>query len=471
MHSSKILPSLLVLALLVGLAAPAVALDLGVSDTVLGPGGVVFAVQAGEYGTLFPDGAQTRPENPVLVLRVQDATGQQQRFLVPNSEGDEAEGRPTLLFEEATSTLFLLWESWSPQAPHSRIHLVGFADGAWKDITELTGSPFVVKSSPQFAITRDEVTEQVAEGEPVVHQRSVLHLFWLEDEGTEGERILYAPQFLVDGELVASAPPRALNESVRTPEPAGEAAAPGTEPLAPLLAIRNGQDSQTLLVTFSDRASRQLAVLELRVVPGEVSALAGGVRDWLAAGPQGSPEDLVDEAQAMVTGSFGEDIQAAARNELNQQVAECLREAGPDTPAAELAEPCSDRLLGAGTELDRAGIKNVFGRARPQWIGVGYSPGGGGAAGPRPGRQHVAARLVSSHGVPAVMGQRPVSLLTSPDGEAVLVFWQESVEGEESIVYQEVGEEGWTPGNRLALGPGFSAAEAVGLLRHRVSSR
>ena len=85
--------------------------DLGVSDAVLGADGAVYGVEAGAYGDLFPDGSQAGPEQPVLALRVTLADGSRQVHLVPGTGDGDVEGSPSLIVEEATGTVYLLWES------------------------------------------------------------------------------------------------------------------------------------------------------------------------------------------------------------------------------------------------------------------------------------------------------------------------------------------------------------------------
>lgn len=439
-----------------------------VSDTVLASNGVVYKARAGQYGALFPDGSEVDSDQHVLTLTISDGHGQQVQQLIPGTEGYEIEVNPSVIFEETTDTLYLLWESW--YGVHSRLHLAGFSDNAWTDIIEITGSPYVVQSSPHFAVTRDEVTEYGAkEEQAIVHQRTILHLFWIEERGAGEEKVAYAPQLLLDGQLVSNVTPIILNELVSASENA-----PAFQPVSHPVMVRPGSDPQSVVVSFTDKDSRQLVTMEMRVLPGELSELSTSVGNWLrSTTAETEPGKLAAAARSMILNSE-QGIKSSALIDLADEVGRCVADFEVGTPAAQMAESCTHQILDAGSELDRSGIKKIFGRARPHWIVVGYTPPKGTPNGPNQidqAQQHVATRITATHPAPEIMELQPASILTSSDGESLIIYWtEETADGQKQVVYQEtLGHGRWSAENRLASAAADEEV-AVRLLRDRLDS-
>ena len=74
--------------------------------------GVRYQAVTGKLDELFPKpgaGSSVAGEAPALAIDVVRPEGDTVRLLVPGTDGDELELEPALIYEEATSTLFVLW--------------------------------------------------------------------------------------------------------------------------------------------------------------------------------------------------------------------------------------------------------------------------------------------------------------------------------------------------------------------------
>src|SRR5262245_36180076 len=97
-------------ALGLGLLAASAAFAAG-RDVALGSSGEIYAVRTGTYGNLFPNGRDFDPSNPVVALDITKPKSPVQRVLVPGTGGAEVESAPSVLFEDDSQTVFLLWET------------------------------------------------------------------------------------------------------------------------------------------------------------------------------------------------------------------------------------------------------------------------------------------------------------------------------------------------------------------------
>src|SRR6187401_415329 len=72
--------------------------------------GVRYQAVTGPIDALFPKsgaGSSLAGEATALAIDMVDAAGVSERLLVPGTEGEQVEIEPSLVYEEATSTLFV----------------------------------------------------------------------------------------------------------------------------------------------------------------------------------------------------------------------------------------------------------------------------------------------------------------------------------------------------------------------------
>jgi len=182
-----------------GLAGAAAALAAG-HETALGSDGTVYQVRTGLYGDLFPTGRATDRANAVVALDVTKPGAPVQRILAPDSIGSEVESSPSVVFEDDSQTVFLLWES--AINIHPVLELAGFDGRSWLRAITVTGNPFAVKSSPQFMITRDSYDLDDGSGNTTTRHRTILHLIWQEQGAVNQLQTFYTPIIINDGEYI-----------------------------------------------------------------------------------------------------------------------------------------------------------------------------------------------------------------------------------------------------------------------------
>src|SRR5829696_5581977 len=180
-------------------------------EAALGNGGELYMAKTGTFGELFPGTPGPDAATPVLAVDVLKPGGEKQRLLVPETDGAEVEVFPSLFVEEASGTVFLLWES-RINVVHPILVLSGFDGDRWLDPISIVGTPFSPKTSPSFAVTRD--TYQVAgeEGESVTRHRTVVHIVWGEENSAGVSRTFYTPIIFEEGVYQGESPVFCLND-------------------------------------------------------------------------------------------------------------------------------------------------------------------------------------------------------------------------------------------------------------------
>src|SRR5437763_12031721 len=164
------------------LAGAALAAD---RQAALGDSGEVYLVRTGNYGDLFPGGTATDGKNPVLALDIVRPGQDSQRLLVPGTDGPDVESSPFELYESSSGALFLVWQS-QVNSISPVLYLRSYQAGTWSPVIRITGNPFALKSSPQFAITHDTYDILAADGTYNTVPRTILHLIWWEEAANGG---------------------------------------------------------------------------------------------------------------------------------------------------------------------------------------------------------------------------------------------------------------------------------------------
>lgn len=250
----------------------------------LGSDGTTYRVVEDIYGELFPDGDATTPDRRVLALEVTHPDQETGLILIPETAGIRQTNARHIFFEDASSTIFVLWERWD--GIHSALRLASFAQDEWSQVVPIAEDPWTLKGSPQLVLTRDLFELPEAEGGVRTIQRTILHVLWWEETNVEVQA-MYRPLILLDGVFQEPGPALALNDLV-DPEIAPNGVAP-TSMLLHRPVIIPGRDAATAAIVFVDDNHR-LTTLEIQVLPTAFGVMAEAVHETvLEAGSQHLP--------------------------------------------------------------------------------------------------------------------------------------------------------------------------------------
>jgi hypothetical protein len=439
---------------------------------VLGGEGELYMVRAGSYGELFPGGKAADPANLVLaldVVRPEAPGGASERFLVPGTSGSEPENSPSLLFEQASNTVFLVWES-AFNVVHPSLKLAWFDGAAWSDQIDVTGKPFTPKTSPLLAVTRDTHEEMGEDGAPALRHRTILHLLWVEEDAAGIDEVLYSPLVLEDGIYKGST--GFLRLAAFDPSPSADTPYELSAELLGSPALEGGSDGRTVVAGFAAAASERLVTLEIDVLPVELSRLADRVRTQIIDigarfSVPGGLQHLADAARAYAIDS-GRAFHPEVAQTLGDQARDyILANGGRDL--IPLAEGVRTQIIDIGAKLSGRGLRQRS-----------SAPGAGDEA--SPARQIVQVRaaesrderplallqvrLASSRPAPET-GAGSMRLFLSESGQEVLIAWVE----DGRVLYRDSAGAGWNETRELRLSPTLPLERALEILEHRVRNR
>ena len=462
---------ILALSLVAGLAAaaavPAAAATSG-DTAVLGSQGEIYLAKTGPYGELFPGGTAVKdPTAPVLALDVVQPDGTTQRTLVPDTGGSEVERSASLLYEEDSQTVFVVWESLANI--HPLIRLASFNGRAWSPSVRVTGNPVAPKTSPQLAITRDSYPE-VVNGEPVTRHRTILHLLWGEESNSGAYDTYYSPVILEDGVFIGWNPIYRLNDLVTTAGPLTSFETSSVLVQAP--AIQKGSDGRTVVVAFASAATRGLATLEIDVLPRELVRLADQTRSTIIdvgfkANTPPAVRNLAERARATILESGASFFHQEVLNALANQVqTDILASNGQGITS--IAEGTRSTIIDVGAKFSRRGLRG----ARPTALTATAQDSileeiSNEGPNSTTGESHILHFQVATVRPAPRVGTTAVAMFLSETGENVLVAWQENGK----IVYKDSQENAWADPREIRLTPAMTAERAYEMLQQRVRNR
>lgn len=452
------------------------------TDGVLGEGGKVFQVLAGTYSELFPGGHAVAASTPVLALETLAPEAAPVRVLVPGTEGPAQDVAPVAVYQAATSSLYLLWQS-RLAAVGTTLHLAGYHDGEWSAVVPVIGDQEPFEGSARLAITSDHYAvsdEQVAEGETTREvERTVVHLIW-RAAGDHGEDTFYAPVVLEDGAYLGWNPVIGLNQLDTDPVQPGVAPPKlGGLPQAP--AIEPGRDAKTVVVGFTNPVTGRLLTLEIRLLPGELVSTVRELAHFIDDVPSGGAVPADMETFAGGIGSHLIDIGWWAHPALRYYLAgsaeaEALRIAqessSPAIPTDSLAEGIGSHLIDIGARFfGHDGFDDFPDPDRVHLLAVRKTSATLdakdfdllGSEGPL----HLIRLHVLSRRAAPEPGEGTVALYLDESGEGGLVSWEEG----STIHYRESAGEGWEQERTLKVNQHLSRERAYELLRQRVRQR
>jgi len=436
-------------------------------DSALGASGEVYQVKSGRFGDLFPTGQGTPAGTPVLAIDVARPGGATQRVLIPDTLDTAAESSASLLYEDDSRTVYVVWES--QEGIHPVLKLAGFDGNSWSTPISVVGNPFAPKTSPQFAITRESFEDVADDDSVIVKHRNTLHLIWQEEGAVTGAlETFYTPVVFVDGIYAGANPVYSLSDFLP------DGAAGDVQPtLLRAPAIQTGQDQRTVVVAFTSLAKGRLATVEIDVLPEELSRLSEKARSHIieigrSLYPSNLPV-LAEKARSHII-----EIGVAFHPELASTLADQVRAtilANDASDLVQLAEKARSHIIEIGAKLSGRGLRNPKEQANTQIVQVDDPVDVSQLVAPTPKPTTAAAyliqvRVASSRPLPRV-GPGNVALFVSEAGEDVLVSWAQA----DKVLYRLSTDSAWTEPRELRFTPSLDVDKAYDILSQRVRNR
>jgi hypothetical protein len=452
------------LALGLGLLAASAALAAG-REAALGTDGEVYAVRTGAYKELFPGGKDFDRDNKVVALDVTKPGDSPQRILVPGTGGPEVENSPSVLFEDDSQTVFLLWES--EMNIHPSLKLAAFDGTSWSKPIEVMGNPFALKSSPQFTITRDAYEVSGADQLSLTRHRTILHLVWQEENAAGAVETFYSPILILDGAYIGWNPIYNLDEYLQDRVTAAtDAQVQPSLARAPL--IQSGRDERTIVIGYASAALGKLVTVEIDVLPEQLVQLAEAARMHIVdLGQQLFPSDLPNLAEKarMHIVDLGHAFRPEVVSSIADQVKALILAGNVDSLQA-LAEKARMHIVDLGAQLSGRGLRGNNGAdATAKIVQFADEPN---PSDPLDTSRFylLQFRIVSNLTAPRV-GSGTVRLFVSPTGEDMIASWALT----DRVVYRINRDGGWSDPKELRFSDNLSLAKAYDILDQRVRNR
>lgn len=420
---------------------------------VLGADGVVLRLLTGPYGELIA-GDEVAPDHPVLVLESASSEGTIERYLVPGTGSADVESSPTLVFDEGSHRTWLLWEQ-LVNGIHPLLQLISFDGTTFSEGIQLNAGIFTDKGSPQLLVTREDSGLAI--------DRTVLHVTWWQGSASGASRKLYAPIVLVNGERGESIPVFDLSVFVAAPVEPPEPISPAD---ADLLTLRRGSHSLSTLVGFLEPETQRLALLELELVPRQLSAFAEKARlEIVIIGHRArSRQDLADEVRQRLV-DLDESLHLSSRIYLAERVAMLIEDSpGGEVESEEgllaMAEKARLEIVIIGSGIDTHGID---GSHESFFVDIDGDFEVGGAPQHLLEVSHLADFAAPGIPIEAVSSR----FLLSESGTEALVAW----ELEERVFYRETRDGVWSETTFFEKSVELDSAAIYGMLQERISGR
>lgn len=425
----------------------------------LGADGRVFQVVTGKIGELFPSAPAAQAEFAALAVDVFAASKPAVRHLVPGTDDAAVEGSASLVYQKALDTVFLVWES-RTNGIHSQFKLASLRNGVWSEPISLRSDFWNQRSSPRIAVTAEHYTTLDTAGAASPHQRTIIHTLWSEDTAA-GERTLYSPVILIDGEYLGWSPVQALDDLDQSQDTASFAL-PGSFSRSP--SISPGHTRDNFILSFVNTRTGRLLNLEVEVLPWALTDLAARLRDYLLAlnpATAGTIQNIADKARAHILISgvqyFNQKFLSSLANEVRARIASRTLSEG----IRSLADEARAHILISGVEISGRALRGID----PEVLSLEVFPEEPlvGVASDTDPVAVLQLRTAASFGAPRI-GSGPTTILASATGGAVLVAWEEGGE----LRYRENFGSGWSDVRVLVVGAGLSRERAYRFLEERI---
>ena len=447
-----------------------------------GPAGEVYLVRAGVASELLPD-AEPEDDRLILALEILRPGENPEWIEVPESEGVGSDTPHFVLFEEASNTLFLVWQT--RIGSHPIIKLASFRDGAWAEVTPVSGTVWSSKGQPGLAVTRDTFTVE-QDGKVRTVERTFLHVVWWEDT-LDGIRVLYRPLILEAGRLQGMGDLYVLNDLVDLSEETPSDIAPSRSLLeSPVL--QAGRDNTSVVTGFVDAKTGRLVVAEIRLLPMGLGKIGEEIAHYIANYRSDSEEPGVpgEDIRTLAGGVRGKILISGHRHRLNPRAVRAISEevyeglvsgsmtasstSGQQPASPEDLRSLADVVRGkilisgariAGETLDRfnqAMAPSVLEMRTEAEVSHSRSASEGDAP------HLVRTQLLSSAPLPELAADARPYLFVSPDGTEVVVAWAEP----SALAYRKAISGGWGEVRRMSLSEELPLADALEILRRSV---
>lgn len=434
-------------------------------EAAVGAEGELYRIREGTYGALFPQWGLADPHNRVLALEIVQSDGDRELLLVPGTETADVEDSASILLEDQSGTLFVLWQTMI-RAIHSRLVLMGFHGGEWSEPIEISGSAFGWKSSPQLAVTKDTYGLVTEDGRVRRLTRTVVHLLWWEDGPSGVPETFYTPVVFLDGLYTGWNPVYRLDELAQV--------AGGQPPVATNLAlgeaprIEAGRNEQSVVVGFVDGSGGWLSSLEIELLPGEIAFIADRIRaqitDLGRELPPEEPTALASKIRAQIT-DLG--TRLGLHPGLTAYLAKSVHDealvSDPQEPVAVLADRIRAQITDLGARMTDRGFDRLGAKSSSQVVEFPKGDTESELVAPP---NLIRLTLAAVRPAPAT-GEGEHSVFLSRDGRQVVVSWHE----EGVVYYRESRGQGWSELRRLSLGTELDLARAHEILAQRADER
>jgi hypothetical protein len=443
------------------------------SNAVLGSGGELYRVETGAFNDLFP--GQTPPPgvdpaSSALALAIERPGAAAQKLLVPTTDGGDVETLPSLIYEDTSSTLYLVWER-RVNNIHPVLMLTGFSNGSFTDPIELVGDSFADKSHTQIALTRDQYATPDASGNPVTRSRTILHVLWAQDDSS-GVNTFYTPVIFEEGAYIGGNPVYRLNDLG-----SGTHVALGY-PLSPGIlhspALESGQDGRTVAIGFVTSDTQKLVTVELDALPAALSELADKARaqfiDLGRKSNQPSRQALADFAQTTILSAGANAFRPEVLKAIADQVSAAILASSPQQTLPSIADMVRAQIVTTGAKFAGRGLRSFGDDATVKLAEVAVQPPDGGAGNPVPTPSQIfQMRMTSSRPAPNVAsgpGIGETRLFVSETGERVIASWLD-VSGNQ-LLYRVSDDGTWSDPLALKLSGSLGLQDAYKVLDQRV---
>ncbi|HVR95406.1 MAG TPA: hypothetical protein VMW27_02255 [Thermoanaerobaculia bacterium] len=474
MSTHRILAATLLAASLALAAGPAAASH---QEATLGNAGELYVLRTGTYGQLFPTGTEVDKDNPVLALDVQRPGAAVERRLVAGTREKDVEGTPATVFEDDSSTLFVIWES-RINSIHSIFRLASFDGSGWSNPIDITGNPFSVKTPPQIAVTRDSHREPSSDGTPAtIHHRTVLHISWAEENGAGLYDAFYTPIILDEGSYLGWNPVYRLDTFASPTELAAPAVSAAAPELVRAPTVQPGQDGRTVVAAFASSTSGEMSAIEIDVLPSQLQRLADKARGYIIdLGVRRKLTDLTaisTRARTFIVEN-GDDYQPeVARSIADQVAAYVLSNGGHGGPLApggitNIAEGARGYIIDLGAKFSGRGLKSAAlagddEAAPPRKLEIAASPEDAASDAPA----HIfQVRIAAGRTAPEI-GTGAVRVFASEAGDEILVSWA----GTDRVTYRISQGNGWSDPREILLSDNLELNGVYDILAQRVRRR
>lgn len=243
-------------------------------SAVMTRSGVVYEVFPARYGDLVPSAAGTADARlPVLALRTTRPGAAPLLDLVDGTVTSDEKGSPSVAYDEATDTLFVVYMRFSGLM--TDVHFAARRNGGWIERNILPSPGLYLSLNPQLVLTRQSYVDVDGAGQPVSKTRSVVSVVWWEEGGRSQAR--YAPVFVEDGVLhLDEITAYNLNELAGEAGPTSIEGLPFSSYQHPAVQ-RDPTQNGGVLVSFANLAAQRQNVLRIGFPDDLSQLLASGV--------------------------------------------------------------------------------------------------------------------------------------------------------------------------------------------------